>query len=195
MSWSWSDPSQDEAIEAYEYYKSKYSDAAYKKRELERKEQCYLSEMSEAASKMDSLSFQKVNIEKRLSGIEDIIGMLEHGNVPNAIESAKSSIERTDLSFRNSINFSQNAVSLEDAFKPKNVDEDSHSASALSAFKNEKIRLEEELVNLKKQIDGLSDSISSLSNKINACNSEQASLQTTMNACAYDMNHYKKYTY
>ena len=56
-------------------------------------------------------------------------------------------------------------------------------------------KLEEEIASLSTQIANLSSLISSLSNKINACNSTQASLQASMNSYAYDMNHYKKYTY
>lgn len=203
MSWSWSNPSQDEAIEAYEYYKNKYYNAANQKRASERQEQTYVSEKRAATSEMNSLSSQKLNFEKRLRGVEDIIKMLEGSggwfstNVPSAIEKAQSSIAKTDSSFRSSMRLSggSGAASLETAFKTKTVEADPHSASALSSFKAEKARLEEEIANLGTQIANLSSLISSLSGKINACNSTQASLQASMNSYAYDMNHYKKYTY
>jgi len=203
MSWSWSNPSQDEAIEAYEYYKGKYNNAANQKRASERQEQTYVSEKNAASAEMNSLSSEKLNFEKRLRGIEDIIKMLEgtgsrsSANVPNAIEKAQSSIAKTDSSFRSSMRLSggAGAASLETAFKTKAVEAEPHSASALSSFKAEKARLEEEIANLSKQIANLSSLISSLSNKISACNSAQATLQSSMNSYAYDMNHYKKYTY
>lgn len=203
MSWSWSDPSPDEALEAYEYYKSKYYTAANQKRASERQEQSYLSEKRAANAELNSLSSQKLNFEKRLQGIENIIKMLE-GNggwfsvsVPDAIAKAQKSLSRADSSFRSSMRLSggSGAASMETAFKTKTVDADAHSSSALAAFKSEKVRLEQEIASLKTQIANLSSMITSLSSKIQACNSTQASLQSSMNSYAYDMNHYKKYTY
>lgn len=203
MSWSWSNPSPDEAAEAYEYYKGKYYNAANQKRASERQERTYASEKTAASSELCSLSSQKGNFEKRLQGIEDIIKMLEGSsgwfstNVPAAIEKAQRSIAKADSSYRRSIRLSggAGAASLESAFKTRTVEADPHSSSALSSFKAEQARLEEAINNLNTQIINLSSLVSSLSSKIRSCNSTQASLQASMNSYAYDMNHYKKYTY
>lgn len=203
MSWSWSNPSEDEAAEAYAYYKSKYQTAANQKRASERQEQAYISEKKSVTAQWNSLSTQKVNFEKRLEGVEEIIKMMEgtggwfSTNVPDAIEKAQRSISKTDSSFRSCMRLSGGvgAASLENAFKPKTVAADVHASSALAAFKAEKARLEQEIANLNTQLTNLASMVSSLTKKINACNATQASLQSSMNSYAYDMNHYKKYTY
>lgn len=203
MAWSWSNPSQDEAEEAYQYYKSKYYNAAAQKRESEKQEQSYIEEKNSSIAERDSAQNQKLNFEKRVEGIEKIIKMLEgncgwfSANVPEAITKAQQSLSRTDSSFRSSMRLSGagGTASLETAFKVKTVEDDSNSTSALTQFRAEKARLEEEISNLNRQIENLSSMISSLTGKINACNAEQESLRSAMNSYAYDMNHYKKFTY
>lgn len=200
---SWSNPTQEEAAEAYDYYKHKYSTAAYQRNASIRQEQSYASEKNAATSKMNGLSAQKLNFEKRLEGIENIIKMLEGSggwfstNVPGAISKAVSSIKKADTSYRQSIRMSGGvaAASLETAFKAKGVEEDGNSASALQGYKAEKARLEQSIADIKAQIAALSGLISSLSSKISACSADQAALQRTMNSSAYEMNHYKKFMY
>ena len=203
MSWSWANPSQDEALEAYQYYKSKYYSAANQKSAAEKQERNYRSQKNAATSEVNALSSQKTNFEKRLKGIEDIIKMLEGNgggestNVPDSIAKAQKSLSKTSESYRGCIRLSGGvaAANMDIAFATSTVEADTHSASALQAFKAEKTRLEQEIANLKSRIANLSSTISALSSKINACNSTQASLQASMNSYAYDMNHYKKYTY
>lgn len=203
MSWSWSNPSRDDAIEAYEYYKNKYYRAANQKKASERQERSYIAERNTASNKMNNLSAQKVNFEKRLRGIESIIKMMEgtggwfSSSVPEAIEKAQRSLSKADSSFRKSMRLSggAGAASLENAFKTKTVEADVNSSAALAAFKAERARLEQEIAELNTQITNLSNTISLLKNKIRACDSLQASLRSAMNSYAYDMNHYKKYTY
>ena len=200
---SWSNPTPEEASEAYSYYKNRYSTAASQRNASIRQEQSYAAERSAANSQMSSLSAQKLNFEKRLEGIENIIKMLEgsggwfSANVPGAISKAISSIQKTDTSYHQSIRMTGGSAtaSLETAFKAKTVEEDNNSASALQGYKAEKARLEQSIAELKAQIATLSSLISSLSSKISACSSEQAVLQTTMNASAYEMNHYRRFMY
>lgn len=203
MSWSWNNPTEDEAEEAYDYYKGKYNAAASQKRNSERLEQTYVSEKKNAVAKRDQLKDQKLSFEDRLEGIEKIIAMLEGtggwftANVPDAIGKAQRTLTRADSSLRDCVKLTggSGAASMETAFAMKTVEGDFRSAAALQAFRNERDRLEGQLQDLNRQISGLSDQISSLSSKISACNSEQWSLQRSMNSYAYDMNHYKKYTY
>lgn len=201
MSWSWNNPTNEEAEEAYAYYKGKYNEAAEQKKASERQEAAYSSEKKAAAQDLDDCSRKKVNFEKRLRGIEDIIKMLEGSggwfstNVPETIEKAQKSIAKADASFRGSMRLSggSGSASLEEALKPKTVDEDPHSSAALAEFKAEKARLEQAIEDLRVQIDSLSTLIDSLNKKIKACNAQQGSLQSAMTSYAYDMNHYKKY--
>ncbi len=196
-------PTEEEAEEAYDYYKSKYNAAANQKRSSERREQTYIAEKKNAVSQRTELSSQKLNFEARLEGIVKIIAMLEGTggwfsvNVPDSIEKAQRALTRTDSSFRGCIKLTGggSTASMANAFALKSVEADWNSASALQAFRAEKNRLEGQLEEIRRQIDSLSEQISSLTGKINACNSEQWSLQSSMNSYAYDMNHYKKYTY
>lgn len=203
MSWSWMNPSEEEAEEAYDYYKGKYNAAANQKRASERQEQAYREEKKNAISRKSELSAQKISFEDRLEGIVKIIAMLEGTggwfteNVPDSIGKAQRALSKTDSSFRGCIKLTGggSSASMETAFAMKTVDADQNSASALQAYRTEKNRLEGQLEELRRQIDSLSEQIASLTGKINSCNSEQWSLQSSMNSYAYDMNHYKKYTY
>lgn len=203
MSWSWSNPSQDEALEAYTYYKGKYEDAATQKRASEQQEQSYIAERNTANCQITALSAEKINLEKRVQGIEKIIRMLEGtGNifsvdVPAAIDRAKKTLSRADDSLRKSMRLSGGgtAASLETAFALKTVEENAHSASALLAFKAEKERLEQAIEEMHAQLANLESLVESLTGKINTCNLSQEALQSSMSSYAYDMNHYKKFTY
>lgn len=201
MSWSWSNPSSEDAQEAYDYYKGKYNSAANQKIASQNKENRYISDRKNAVSDKNACISQKINFEKRLEGIEKIIKMLEgnggwfSADVPEDIEKAQKALSKVDSSFRGCIKMTGgvSAASLEEAFEIKSVESDSNSASALQAFRNEKSRLEQEIENLKKKINELSSLVDSLTKQIRACDAEQRALQASMNSYAYDMNHYKKY--
>ena len=200
---SWYDPSQEEAVEAYSYYQNKYYNAANQRNASKRQEQEFISQKSAAAAKMNESSSQKLNFEKRLEGIIKIIRMLEgtgglfSADVPGAISKAASTLQKTDTSYRRSIRMTGGtaAASLESAFAVKTVEGDPRSASALAAYKAEKERLEQNIADLKSQIASLSGQITALSRQISACSAAQVSYKNTMNTCAYEMNHYRKYMY
>lgn len=195
---SWANPSPSEAAEMYSYYKHKYEDVANQKRASERLESSYVSQKNSAISQLNAASSQRVNLEKRLEGVEKIIKMLEGSggwftsSVPEAIDKAKSKLKQADSSYRSSIRVigGTTAASIETAFAIKSVEEDPNSANALSEFKKERTRIEQAITELQSQINNLSSLISSLTSSINACNQTQASLQSAMNSYAYDMNHY-----
>lgn len=201
MSWSWNNPTEDEAEEAYDYYKAKYNSAASQKRSSERQEQTYISEKKSAVNKRDQLRDQVLNFEDRLEGIDKIIAMLEGtggwftANVPEAISKTQRTLSKADGSLRECIKLTGGAAaaSMETAFAVKTVEGDYRSAAALQAFRSERERLSGQLQELNNQINSLSEQISTLSGKISSCNSQQWDLQRSMNSYAYDMNHYKKY--
>ncbi len=201
MSWSWSNPTPEEAQEAYSYYKRKYNQAASQKRDSERQEQEYLAQKDSAARECSSLSTQRLNFEKRLSGIQELIKMLEGSggwfslNVPEVIAKAQKSLAQTDASFRSSVILTDGigAADLCAAYETKTVAGESHSASALAAFRAEKTRLEQEILRLKERIAQLSALVDDLNRKVRNCNATQSQLRSAMNSYAYDMNHYKRY--
>ena len=195
---SWANPSPSEAAEMYSYFKHKYEDAANQKRASERLESSYVSQKNSAVSQLNAANSQRVNLEKRLEGVEKIIKMLEGSggwftsSIPEAIDKAKSKLKQADSSYRSSIHVigGTTSASIESAFAIKTVEEDPNSANALSEFKKERTRIEQAITELQSQINNLSSLISSLTSSINACNQTQASLQSAMNSYAYDMNHY-----
>lgn len=203
MSWSWSNPSPEEASDAYSYYKRQYNNAASQKRASQRQENNYINQKNAARTQMNEAKSQKINFEKRLRGIEKIIGMLEGRDgwgatdCPDEINSAKSKLSKTEESFRKSIvlDGATQPKNLEDALEVKTVEAHTASASALQQFKNEKVRLEQEIARLNAMINNLASTISTLTSKINACNVAQFNLQSRMNSYAYDMNHYRRYMY
>ena len=198
---SWSNPTSDEAAESYSYYKNKYYEAANQKRVAEKQAQTYVTQRNTVTSQMNTLYSQKINFEKRLSGIDGIIKMLEGSGgwfsitVPDTIAKVVSSLNKIDTSYKKSIRMTGgvNAASLENTFDTKSVEGDVCSSTALQQYKAEKARIEQELANLNSQISSLSATISDLTSKINSSYSIQASLQASMNSYAYDMNHYRKY--
>ena len=199
---SWLFPSANEAAEAYSYYKNKYYDAAEQKKKSQKQEQIYISEKATVSAKYNSLSDQKVDINKRLKGIIRIIKMLEgtgevfSENVPFAISKSASVLKKTDESYKSSIKMSgKSAATLEGVFLVKTVEGDSRTAITLQQLRNERYKLEEQISTLDSQINSLSVTISSLNSKIASCNSTQASLTKTMLISAYEMNHYKKFLY
>lgn len=201
MSWPWSYPSEEEASEAYYYFKDKYNSAAYQKQVSERNEQQYLNEKSAASSQIKNLSTDRVNFEKRLKGIEEIIKILEGNggwfstNIPQAISQAQHSLERAQESFQKSIVLSggSNRASLSEAFALKTVEADANSSAALQEYRKEKNRLEQEIANIKQQVANLEVAIAQLVRQIKSCNIEQSSLRSSMNSYAYEMNHYRRY--
>lgn len=200
---SWYNPSQEEAIEEYIYYQNKYYNAASQRNTSMQQEQAYILQKNAATTKMNDLSEQKLNFEKRLEGIIKIIKMLEGSgdwfatNVPSTISKATSAIQKADTSYKKSIRMTGGiaAASLETVFAVKTVEGDHRSASALQAYKSEKTRLEQSIVDLKNQIASLSSQISELSKQISACSAAQVSYKNIMNSSAYEMNHYRKYMY
>ena len=194
---SWTNPSPSEAEEEYSYYKSKYNAAAQRKNASEREEKSYSSQRASAAKQVVSLTKDKLNFEERLLGLGIIIKMLDGtgmlNNVPNHIEKVTTKLSDADNSYKNCIRMTGGAASLADAFAVKSVEADANSGAALEAYKAEKARLAQAIQELKSQIASAESEILTLTRRIAACNAEQASLRTNMNAYAYEMNHYRKY--
>ena len=192
---SWSNPSPDEASEKYYYYKNRYNNAANQKNSYYRQECNYVNERNSLSGRINSASTEKIQFEKRLAGIENIIRTLESGSVPQAILKANKAIACADESMSKSIRLigGGQSCNLQEAFITKTVDEDSHTSTALAVYKSECQRIEEELRKLSQTISSLTDQVNSLNTQIRNCDEMQASLRRTMNESVYEMNHYKKY--
>ena len=195
---SWLNPTPDEANEQYYYNRNKYNNALAQRRASEKQEAQYIDQKNAATAQMNTLSEQKVNFEKRIQGLDEIIKSMEGlggSDVPSSINKAAKQLQKVDSSYRGSIRASGTipVADLGNAFSVKTVDAEPHSSMALQQFRAEKSRLEQEVTNLKLRIASLSSQIASLTSQINGCNSVQSSLTSQMNTCAYEMNHYKPY--
>ena len=198
MTWNWYNPSKEEAKEAYKYYSDKYYYAANQKLKSERQEEAYRSQRQTASNNLSDARKEKLNFESRVEGIAKIISMLEGGatwqggNVPEAIQKAQQMLRHAYDSFRNSIKHSDVvAADLETVFETKTVEANSHSANALAAYKAEKQRLEQELVELNSAIATLDTQVSDLNALIRQCNNTQTTLRSSMASYATSAYHFK----
>lgn len=194
------DPTPAEAADEYAYYKYKYSNAAEQKYASERQEEAYYEQKNAAASQLSDATSRKLNFEKRLEGIGNIIKMMEGGgglfstDVPGAISKTASKLQDADRSYKSCIRDTTTAAaSLEAAFETKTVEGDANSSSALQQFRAEKTRLEQALEEIRSQIASLSSTISSLNSMISSCDSYQSYLRSVMNNCTCEMDYYRRY--
>ncbi|MCR4645647.1 MAG: hypothetical protein K5695_09605 [Oscillospiraceae bacterium] len=168
-------------------------------------DQC-CQEKVQALSAISSCTSEKLNFEKRVEDIKQIIAILEGSmgggliasmlgaNIPEVISKFNSSAQEADTSYRESMKCSDvPAASIMETFRSKTVEEDPNLSDALQKFKNEVARLEQAIRDIEAQLNSLSALVSSLSSKINAYNAESDSLRHVMNSCAYEMNHFRSY--
>lgn len=199
---SWSNPTSEEASQNYAFYKNQYNNAAQNKYASEKQELGYINQKNAATNQLESANSQKLNFEKRIAGISEIINLLEGtpsrgvSDVPSVISEARNKLSQVDEVYNVVISFSGTEVTnFGDVFENKTVEGDINSSSALQSYKNEKTRIEQSLENVKSQINSLTQTIESLNRSIASCNSYQASCQSTMSSSAYEMNHYQPYLY
>lgn len=195
---TWSNPSAEEAEDNYKYYKSRYNNAASQKSQLDQQAKNYARQKQDYANKMSEASSQKLNFEKRLEQIKDIVRMLEGNSpvndIPSAIARGLKSVMQLNQIYPKAVAVAGvAAASIMDSFDVKTVTADPYSSSALTGYKNEAQRLEKAIIDLQNQINSMSSAIAALNSKISSCNAQSASLQKSMYSSAYEMNHYKKY--
>lgn len=197
---SWFNPTQAEAEDYYYYYKNKYYDAASEKRASERLESSLREQRQNASSKISSFKNDKINFERRLEGIKNIIKTLEGNggwfstNVPEAIDKANKALDKADSSYAKSIRVSAiHAASLNTAFHVKSVENDRNSAEALQQYRNERDSLAKKIEDLRQSIAQLNADVEMCSRKIRECSALQSSLRSKMFSYSFEMNHYAKF--
>jgi len=195
---SWYNPDKSEAQEGYYSSKRKYDAASEQKRSSEIAEESYRAQRSSAKSEIASCKKDKINFEKRIKDIEKVIGCFTgasfFNDIPSEINQFNSSSKKADNSYRNCIKTADiQAANLSEVFRAKSVEEDNDTSTALSELQNEKNRLEQEVANLKAQLQSLSNIVDTLSSNIRACDAEQARCTRQMFASSFDMNHYRKH--
>ena len=192
----WNNCTQTEAQEAYDYAKSKYRGAAEEYLGNKKKLDSYYDEYRGMTAQADSFRSEKLSFEKRIEDIGEVISLLgEDGPVENAIAEANRAAKYAEGEFARSIVCSGvNCPPLSRIFKTPYVSENSYSVTALTMLKKEKARLEQALREVNAQLNALELEAQQLQSQMNSLAQTQASLSKIMNACTYDMNHFKKFT-
>ena len=203
-SMSWYNPSQDEAADEYYSSKSRYTNAANQRCAAARAAENCCAEKSQALNAINSCQNDKLNFERRIEDIRQIVYALEGGSgslvsaigadIPTLISRFNKSVEQTDSSYKGSI-FCRDIkpISWCSIFQNKNVGDDSLLSGALEMFKNEITRLENALKDLETQMNNLTNMVNELTSKINMYNVEQANWRKVMVSSAFEMNHFKLY--
>ena len=193
---SWNNCTQAEAREAYDAAKSRYGRSAEEYVRNSRKLDACYADYSRTNAKADSMRSDKINFEKRAEQIGDIIQQLDdNGKVNDKIEEANEAAKSVESALSWSIKCSGvNCPPLGTIFKTPYVSENSYSMTALSMLKKEKARLEQALRDISAQLNALELEAQQLQSQMNSLAQTQQDLSRIMNACTYDMNHYKKFT-
>jgi len=199
---SWSNPTPDEASDSYYHYKNKYTNAANDLRACRAQNDNLSGQVSSLNTQMGNISSQKLNFEKRLEGIEEIIKMMEGTSigwfsvgVPEAISRANRSLNEADSAYHSCmvVTDGPSAASLTQAFETKTVEGEASSSAALQQYKAEKARLEQAIENLKRQLANIGNAIDTINAQIRNNSATIDSLRNVMNSSAYEMDHYKKF--
>lgn len=193
---SWNNPSQDEAQEAYDDARSRYNAAAEDYCQSSAAYETYSDELRQAQTKIDGVQSDKVNIEKRIEGIDSILNMLsENGEVNETIGEVTKIAAMAEEKMRYAINCTGvGSPGLGSAFRGLRVMEESHSASAYAAYKKERDRLVQSVAELNSMIANLEQSTQELTAKMNSAFNSMTDSRKAMYTNAYEMDHYKQYT-
>lgn len=197
---SWFNPSQEEANESYYNARSSYINASNQyNRNAKQINSCW-SNMSNVRNQYASCRSDKINFQKRIEAIGNIISLLEgnggwfQANVPEAVNGANTSAQKAGKGFSQCVRCDDVAApDLSSVFKCKSVSEDGNSAGALQSYKDEKTRLEQAVANIEKQMNNLNNQANELARRMNSINAQQQALRKSMSSSAFEMSHYKKY--
>lgn len=197
---SWFNPSQEEANESYYNARSSYINAANQYNQNARQINSCWSDMSNVRNQYASYRSDKINFQKRIEAIGNIISSLEgnggwlQANVPEAVNGANTSAQKAGTSFSQCVRCdSVPAPELSSVFKCESVSEDGNSAGALQSYKAEKTRLEQAVADVEKQMNNLNNQANELARRMNSINAQQQALRKSMSSSAFEMSHYKKY--
>ncbi len=195
---SWNNPTQNEAEDEYSRNKSRYQKAADERNARTKEKNRCLSEKSSCENKLKALNKRKYSFERRRDQLDEIIRVFEDGARPKSILSlitdSNRKLKRASDSKDESIRYSiLKNITLEHAFKSRELHEDPHLSSALSSYKREKAKTEQLIADIDKQARQLEEALRDLNRKIASLNEIQRQLKKTMDSCTYNMLHYKKY--
>ena len=192
---TWYNCSQSEAQEGYDTAKQRYTNAATDYSQLKNKYDSCVSEYNSEKQKYDSASVQKINFQKRVEQIEEVIKMLsEGGKVNDAVAEANNAAKKAEAAMSIAVQCSGiNSPSISSSYKCRTVEEDPDSANALAEFKKEKSRLEQSIAQVESQLRSMEEMVDNLSKQMSTLDAMKGAAQKSMKMSAYEMSHFKKY--
>ncbi|MBR1481567.1 MAG: hypothetical protein IJ598_01220 [Ruminococcus sp.] len=192
----WNNCTPEEAQEAYDYAKSRYQNAAEEYLSNKKKLDAFYGARGGLSAQTASVRGDKLNFEKRIEEIGDILTLLsDGGKVDEAVGQANAAAKVAEAAMAQSIVCSGvNSPSLASIFRCPTVSENTHSVTARDELRKEKNRLEQALADINAKLNALELELQQMTGQMNALASMQNDLSRTMHACSYEMNHYKKYT-
>lgn len=203
---SWSNPSQQEAQEAYDAAKKKYDSTAEEYLRLSKQKEQYESEASAAyrgyadadtkLQRLRKLEFTLQRILRYFTTSNDPGGdTVSTGGLINSavVESKIVGIETANSLKQCIVCTGMPALSFARAGTTKYVDEDADSHRAKQLVRQELKRVLDLMKELDTQTRSSAEDYNALVRKAAACADEMTELKKTMDSCAFDMDHYKKY--
>ena len=184
-----------------DYYESKkaYNKAVAQRQSLQKQETACYTAKSNAISNIHNAQTNKINFEKRLAEIEKIIKMLDGTggwfsvNVPEAIDKANKQLSKVDESFKKCMTCTgYQPAKLGEVFKVLTVAEDDNTNQALEILKQEKIRLQKAIDNLKESIVQNQQIVKNMIKQLTSISIAKISNIKSIAFAAYDMNVAKK---
>lgn len=192
---SWSNPTPEEAQEAYDDAKSKYESAAEDYFRYKNEYETYDASLSSAKLQQNAATVTRDLYQKRLEALDDIIKMLQPmGDMDMKVLGVTTSAQMTEMLMKGSIYCDGvNAPSIGDFFRSYSVANNTHSAQALELIKKERNRTQINLDEAQARMNSVGGTLEELISKGQAAYDSMNAAQKTMKSCAYEMEHYKKY--
>ncbi len=193
---------ENEAAEGLSASRKRYREASEQYDAARREADQYAAEKNAAQREMAGYSSQKLNFEKKLEQVNDLIGVLSGSggrlsgiigsDVPSLISDLNGQTSTANESFRTSMRSPDiSAADLSKSLGCPGADNDPKISGALEKFRQEKTRLENGIDQLNRNIQRLDDMVDQLSSKLNAANDAAFSSRQEMISSSYDITQYR----
>ena len=191
----WNNCTQTEAQDCYDAAKSRFSNAAEEYTSAGKKLGACEDAYKRTSAQADSMRSDKLNFEKRVEQIGDVIRDLDvEGRVNTDIYESNRFAGIVEANFAESIICSGvNCPSITRALRTPFVSENQFSLTALSELKKEKRRLEQAIKDVAAKLSAMDQEMEELNKQMNALVQVQADMKKVIGASIYDMAHFKKY--
>ena len=191
----WNNCTQAEAQDCYDAAQSRFNNVAEEFISAGKKIHGYGDVYRQTAAQAESMRSDKLNFEKRVEQIGDVIRDLDvEGRVNTDIYESNRFAGIVEANFAESIICSGvNCPSITQALKTPFVSENRFSLNALNELRKEKARLEQAIRDVNAKLNALEQEMEALNKQMNALVQVQADMKKVIGASIYDMAHFKKY--